>query len=402
MPCLLPGPSESYHALDPATCQCHAATNATVANAVEIERHWANVLIGCEEGAYEESLCLTRSLLSIQAADVRNSTAGAALTSFYLLAGVEGQEQSLDNGIRELEATLRRLEDLRSSNLPTPSQIEPGVIAAQLAELKDKKLQLCLLRIQLNGQLKRLLGCSLDERQFFWPRVEWAPDLAPIDVDAAVAEGLPHRADIRSLQIVRCKLDKATVPVARLVLKVADATLGSVAPAPGLLHHLRCGDCKDHEIAVRCQQLSLMQADATQLAIAKIKSAAYKVAVQQDRVRLAKDAVDGRRRELERLNALRKVEDISIFEISAARGRVFDAEASLVEKVIELKVAEVALKEVQGLLAVECGYDVTICGEHCCTGCCVRSSSASCDSCTTSACNATECGLSVCGDVVAQ
>lgn len=398
-PCLLPGPTECYEALGAGTCQCHAATNATVANAVDIERHWASVLIGCEEGAVEESLCLTRSLLEIQAADVRNTAAASALTTFYLLAGVEAQEDTLQLGIDELGDTLRRLDQLKARNLPVPDRVDPGVLAANLADLEDKKLQLCLLRIQLNGQLKRLLGCPLDERSFFWPQVQWKPNLDPVDIEAEVRDGLPQRADIRSLQLVRCKLDKATVPVARLVLKVADATLGTVAPVGGLIHHLRCGDCKDHEVAVRCRQLSLLQADATQLAIAKIKSAAYKVAVQQDRVRLAKQAVDERRQELDSLEKRRRAEDISIFEISAARGRVFDAEGSLNEKVVELKVAEVTLKEVQGLLAVECGYDVTICCEHCCTGCCVRGSCGSCDNgCHADAGSA--CGLSVCGDAV--
>ncbi|MEM9185148.1 MAG: TolC family protein [Planctomycetota bacterium] len=391
-PCLLPAPTESYEALDASACQCNAATNADVANAVQIERHWANVLISCEEGVVEESLCLTRSLLSLQAADLRNGAAAAALTAFYLLAGVEAQQDVLDRGVSEALATLRRIDDLTGQGLPVPDQLDRGVIAAQVATLKDKRLQLCFARIQLNGQLKRLLGCPLDERTFFWPRAAWAPDLTPVDVEGAVAEGLAQRSDVRSLGIVRCKLSKATVPVARKVLAVADATLGAVVPASGLLHQFRCGDCEDHEIAVRCRQLRLIENYNTELAIAKIKSAAFKVGVQQDRVRLAKQAVDERRWELESLVKRREAEDISIFEVSAARGRLYDAETSLIEKVVELKVARVALHEVQGRLAVECGYAVTICGEHCCTGNCTTGPWAGC-------CGAA-CSESTCCDAV--
>ncbi|MEM8865478.1 MAG: TolC family protein, partial [Planctomycetota bacterium] len=416
-PCLLPGPTECYETLDATTCQCNAATNTSIANAVALERHWANVLISCEEGLVEEALCLTRSLLALQAADLRNASAATALTSFYLLAGVEAQQDYLDRGISELETAIRRLDSLKEEGLPTPDQIDRSVLATQLVELRDKNLQLCLLRIQLNGQLKRQLGCPLDERRFFWPRVEWAPNLAPIDIESAVAEGLSSRVDLRSLQLVRCKLSKATVPVARLVLQVADGTLGAVTPTPGLIHHLRCADCKKHEIDVRCRQLLLLEEDATQLAIAKVKNGAYKVMTQQDRVRLAKQAVDERRAELNRLEKIREVEDISIFEISAARGRLFEAEATLVEKVIELKVAEVALRETQGMLAVECGYSVSICGEHCCTGecgCrpCRTSSACSGSACSRSACSGSACGcggasqpgcgLSVCGDAVSD
>ncbi|MEM8865055.1 MAG: hypothetical protein AAGF31_05860, partial [Planctomycetota bacterium] len=119
-PCLLPGPTECYETLDATTCQCNAATNTSIANAVALERHWANVLISCEEGLVEEALCLTRSLLALQAADLRNASAATALTSFYLLAGVEAQQDYLDRGISELETAIRRLDSLKEEGLPTP------------------------------------------------------------------------------------------------------------------------------------------------------------------------------------------------------------------------------------------------------------------------------------------
>ncbi len=369
-PCLLPAPSEAYDLLDRSTCQCNAATNTTVANAVEIERYWATVLIGCESEVVTESLCLTRSLLSLQAADLRNASAASALTSFYLLAGVEASEDQVELGIREVEASLARIDRLKAKDLPVPDALDRGALAARRDELHDKQLQLCFARIQLNGQLKRLLGCPLDESRLFWPEVDWAPDLEPLDIESLVAEGVAVRSDLRSLRLVQCKLDKATLPVARQVLAVIDGALGTVAPTPGILAHLRCGKCKDHEIPVRCRQLSMLEADATQLATGKIKSAAYKVAIQQDRVRLAKQVVDQRREWLIDLEQRRDTDDISAFEISSARGRVFEAESSLIEKVVELKVAEVGLREVQGMLAAECGYHPVVCNEHCCTGKC--------------------------------
>ncbi|MEN1681869.1 MAG: hypothetical protein AAGJ46_19995 [Planctomycetota bacterium] len=368
--CLLPGPIDGYDLLDRGTCQCHAATNTVVANAVLIEKRWAEVLIDCEEGAVEESLCLTRSLLALQAADLRNTAAASALTSFYLLAGVEAQEEYLRRGIAEVEATLRRVDSLRSSGLEVPKELDRDEVAARLDDLEDKRLQLGAARVQLNGQLKRSLGCPLDQRRFFWPSVQWAPNLSGVDVNAAVDIGLANRTDLRSLRLVRCKLNKATVPIARIVLQVADGSLGTVTPTSGIVHKLRCGDCYKQEVSVRCRQLTMLERDTEQLAIGKIKSAACKVAVQQDRVRLARAAVEHRRNELTRLEKLRDVEDRSIFEVSVARGRLFDAESALVTKVVELKVAEVALREVQHLLAVDCGYGVAICGEHCCTGEC--------------------------------
>lgn len=407
-PCLLPGPTEAFEALDHRTCQCRAVTNTSVSNAIEIERHWASVLIGCEGDAVVESLCLTRSLLSLQAMDLRNASAASALSSFYLLAGVEATEDHVELGIREVQDALTRLDNLDEQGLTVPNGVDRGALEVRLDDLRDKRLQLCFARIQLNGQLKRHLGCPLDQRRLFWPQVDWTPNLEPLDADVLVAEGLARRADVRSLSLVRCKLNMATIPVARQVLKVIDGTLGAVTPSAGILSHLRCGDCKEHEVAVRCRQLTMLERDARELATAKIKSAAYKVAVQQDRTRLAKQAVDQRRERLAELEKLRDAEDVSIFEISAARGRLFEAEASLVEKIVELKMAEVALRETQGALAAECGYVAHVCNEHCCTGCCrgycgcgggaCLQPGAPCG-CDRGGC-VESCGLNLCGSVV--
>jgi len=379
-PCRLPEPTECYEAIDHATCQCNAATNSVTASAVDLERHWASVLIACDQGPVEEALCLTRGLLALQSIDLRNSSAASALTTLYLLAGAEAELDYADRGIAELKATINRIDELKDGGLEAPDGLDRGALAARYAELCDNRLQLCYARLQLNGQLKRLLGCPIDTRRFFWPKIDWTPNLTEPDVEGAVIEGLAHRADLRSLHLVRCKLNRATLPVAREVLQVADGTLGTVSPAPGIVHHLRCGDCKEHEIPVRCRQLTILTADTERLAMAAIKSAAYKLITQQDRVRVAKLAVDSRRSELLKLEKRREAEEITIFEISAARGRVIEAEASLVEKVIELKIAEVGLREAQGTLAIECGYDAEICGEHCCTGCCVGGA-CGCDTC---------------------
>ncbi|MEM6329196.1 MAG: hypothetical protein AAF790_02990 [Planctomycetota bacterium] len=401
-PTLLPGVGEAYEVLTRAECQCNAATNTTVANAVELERYWASLLIGCESDTVAKSLCLTRSLLSLQAAELRKASAAAALTSFYLLAGVEASEEFLDRGIEEIDASLRRIDVLREKNLPGPDSSERGTLAAKRDELVDQRVQLGFARVQLNGQLKRLLGCPLDERVLFLPRIDWAPGLTAPDIDLLVAEGVAARSDLRSLRLVRRRLEKATLPVARQVLQVIDGSLGAVAPKPGVLSHLRCCDCKECEAPIRCRQLTMIEADATELATGKIKGAAYKLATQQARVRLAMQVAQRRRQTLEDLERRREADDISIFEISAQRARAYEAEASLVEKLVELKVAEVALREVQGLLAADCGYAAQVCGEQCCTGCCCGPFG--CHACHADAgglpapCGLQSCGLRGCGE----
>lgn len=388
-PCLLPGDDDQFDLLRERECQCNAATNATIAHLIELERHWAGVLISCETDTVRKPLCLSRDLLSIQETDVRNTAAGSALSAYYSLAAVEAQDSYLERGITEAQMTIDRLDRLEERGLPLPEEIERSDISVQLQAIADKRLQLGLARIQLNGQLKRLLGCPVDESRLFWPQLDWTPDLAEPDVEAIVAEGLAHRADLRSIRLTACRLETVTLPVARAVLQVADGKLGTIEPQSGIVHLLRCGECKKQELPIRCRQFRRLYADTTDLAIAKIKSAAYKFIVQQQRVRLAQAGVKERRTDLDRLQKRRDVDDVAVFEISLARGRLFTAEAELIQQIGELKVAEAAIREAQGLLAYECGFSPTVCNEFCCTGNCCLSGSGCCTSvdCCSTACN---------------
>ncbi|TWT35468.1 hypothetical protein KOR34_03600 [Posidoniimonas corsicana] len=362
-PCQLPSPSDEFRLIDASTCGCNAARNTRVAYLLDLEQHWAGVLISCDTEAVQKALCLTRDLLKLREAEVRNAAAGSALSTFYLLAGAETQFTYVQRGIGEARDTLRRIDSLRERGLETPDDIDRSEISQMLTSLEDQALQLSLARIQLNGQLMRLLGCPLREEGMFQPRVDWACELTRPDFEALVADGLAHRSDVRSVRLAVCRLEKATLPVARAVLTVADPALGAVEPQSGLCHVIRCSCCYDQEEPIRRRQLCTLLKESREAAAAKIKGAAYQVAIQQQRVAVARQAVLDRRSELRALEKLRDVNDTSIFEISVARGRVFTAETTLVEQVVELKVAEVALRQEQGLLVEECGLGAHLCCE---------------------------------------
>ncbi|HEX6962166.1 MAG TPA: TolC family protein [Lacipirellula sp.] len=366
----LPGPDETYQLLTPAECQCRAAANANLANLVELEEHWASVVIECDSQVVQENLCLQRDLLELHAADLRNKAAGAALEAYYQLAGLEARKHYLELAIQETARSSERAAKLRDAGLPV--EIDREEIAIRLSELEDQRLQLDYARVQLNGQLQKQLGCPVSENRFFWPQVDWAPDMSALDPEAELAAGLPQRFDLRGLELVLCNLEKTTLRVARGVLAVADGTLGSVEPTEGIVHRLRCLNCNEHEVAVRCRQLARLYQDTEQLATAEIKGAVYQVIMQQQRVALARNAVEARRANVESLTARRDAEDIPVFEISAARGRLYDAESDLIEQVATLKVAMVRLRQAQAALAAECGFAPTLCCEGSCNGACVR------------------------------
>lgn len=363
---LLPGPIVAYDSLDAPTCQCRSAAASALAAAVEMERHFAGVLLQCETDKVDDNLCLNRDLLALRAADARNTAAGQALEAFYQLAGLEARSHYLKLARQEAETTVARLEALRERGLPVPRALELGAACARAAELSDTLVLLDQSRIQLNGRLKKQLGCPLDESRIFRPVVDWTPDLATPLADEEVAIGLAARSDVRSLRVVYCNLQQHTLPVARAVVAFADASLGRVQP----IHKLRCHECGEQELPIRRRQLRVLIEEAEQLASAEIKGAVYDIVASQRRVVLAAQTLDAQQQELSRAERLRDEEDRSVFELSAARSRVYEAEADLIERVVDLKLAFVRLKSQQDLLAAECGYAAVTCLEgRCCTAC---------------------------------
>lgn len=377
-PLPLPAPTETFQSIDAMTCQCRAATNLTSANLVELERYWAKIVIQCDTKYVGKNLLLDRDLLALHAAGLRNEAAGTALKAFHQLAGLEAQKHYLNLGIEESRLTLNRIDRFREKSIELPTDIDRSVVVAQLAELEDKKLQLEFSRIQLNGQLQKMTGCPLDEYTFFWPQHDWLPDLSPVDVGAELAMGLDTRSDLRGLSLVLCQLEQRTLTVARGVLNFAEATVGTVEPQDGVLHWARCFRCNKSELPIRCRQLALFYSDTEQGAMAEIKNAAYLIGLQQQRVVAAKKLVEQLEARLRQLEETRDIEDVSVFEISNARANIYNAQAKLIEQVVQLNIARVSLREAQGMLAVECGFNPQLCCEGCCDGPCLQCNKTNC------------------------
>ena len=368
----LPAPTETFQLLSPSTCQCMAATNAPVANMVELERHWAKVVIECDTEGVRKNYRLDRDLLSLHANEIRNESAAAALQAFYQLAGLEAQQHYLRLATEETSRTLDRINNLREKGVKLPDGVDYGAIETQLHDLTDKQFQLDYSRIQLNGQLQKLIDCPLNEYKFYWPDVFWEVDLVPVDVEAELTYGLSQRSDLRGLQLLLCKMERITLPVARAVLSYADGVIGSVEPRDGLIHVLRCCQCNKAEVPVRCRQLAMFYTDTEGKATAEIKSAAYGITLQQHRVATTRETVQKLRERERELSEKREVENVAAFEISKARGDLYQAEIDLIEHVTELYLSKVELKRAQGVLAIECGFVPQLCLEGCCDGACCQ------------------------------
>ena len=392
----LPAPTETYRLLDVATCQCNAATNNAVANMIELERSWATVVIQCDTKGVQKNFCLDRDLLSIHACQIRNESAAAALTAYYQLAGLEAQNHYLQHALSETEKTLERVEGVREAGIELPEGIDRTTVLNQINQMEDQLTQMEYLRLQLNGQLQHLIGCPPNEHAFYWPEMDWYPQMTPVDAELELAMGLQNRHDLQGLELLLCNMERVTLPVVRAVLHYADSTVGSVEPRSGVIHVLRCFKCNEFEVPVRCRQLAMFYDDTESKATAEIKGAVYKIGLQQHRIVIAQQTVLDLRTKLDGLTKTRDVDDVAIFQISSLRVELDQAETELIEQVVGLKLAEVELKKAQGFLANECGYTPQLCLEGCCNGACMRCEGGlgvgcQCENCRSGNCQSGEC-----------
>ena len=382
----LPTPTETYQLLEASICQCNAVTNADVANMIELERHWGRVVMECDSDNVAENIRLDRDLLALRSVDLRNDSAAQALTAFYQLAGLEAQKHYLQLGLLESEKTLKRIDKLKAEGLSIPKEIEESEIASKVKQLQDQSLQLDFSRIQLNGQIQTLIGCPLSEYCFYWPQLDWQPDLTPLDIEAELAEGLANRIDLRGLGLVLCKMTKTTLPIARGVLKFSDSTVGSIEPREGWIHVARCFRCNEHEVPVRCRQLALFYSHSERGATAEIKGAAYNIRLLQQQVVVAQEKVHMLQERLEEINKTRDLKDIGVFQISSVRGSLYEAQSELIERVVALKIGRVKLYQAQDMLPMQCGFNPRLCCEGCCDGDCCHCQKRKCGKCKSTKC----------------
>lgn len=355
----LPSPTEEYRLLDEYECQCTSVANAYLGNLLQLEQHLAAVFAECESSKARRNLTLQRNLLGLYSADKRGLAASNAMVAFYYLTELEAAVPHLDHVIQETTYAARRANLLTEQDLaPT---IDPTDYDRQLLQLLDRQTELNVRRLELNGHLQRLLGCTLPTDTFFWPHVANVIEYEPVDVDAAVAVGLATRQDLRMIRLVMCNLDKDTLPVVQAFLGAVDGALGTATVQDGCIHRLRCIACSDHEVPVRCRQLRILLDDAERAATTAIRLAAFETQAHYERIIIAKQTVDSWRERVERLKAKRAVEDTSVFEITTALNELSQAEIDLVHHITQLRLARLALRQAQGLLPGECGYAPVIC-----------------------------------------
>ncbi len=349
-----PGSSSQYLSLRPEECQCRAAEYATIADLVDLERELAEARSNKSSKGTQRAAQVSVELLTLHAADHRNRAASAALELYYRLAEAEAGRDSLQESLDEVRRSIANVKQLKDRGLEV--EADAGELQRQEMQLLDQLAQLRLSVDQLNGQLKLLLGMPVGDEPLIWPAADLTVVVEPIDAETAIAHGLATRPDLAVLQTLLSNFDVEVLPSVRSTLQERDASLGSQAGGFAAMRSALRPASSDDELEVRRRQLLRVYEDRRRYATEEIRTAVATIHTRLRQVALVKETLTSHRQGLERLKQKRNIGQATPSELATARLDVIRAKRELDHQVVAWKLAQVKLKEAQGLLAFECGY----------------------------------------------
>jgi outer membrane protein TolC len=341
-----PYPADAnYQGLTEADCPCLAARASTVANLLDQKAQVSSQRkCSCQQRGKKAS-----SLLRYAADEARNRAAGDAMEAFYRLIEAEGRLGFLLLGLKEVNKSLERAEELQAKGLPSP--VEISVVRKQLIDLRSDEVNLRIAILQLNARLKVLLGLACGDYSF-WPLADLKVVPEEPDVDEAVAYGLHRRPDLAFLQTLAGSLDAHSLTLANQALGGVNPLLGEPPPSPLFALLLACLDGRKTQSAN--QQVQTLLAERNRQAAEEIRQAVGLVVYRVQLVILARQKVENEKRRITELEEKKAKGLDAEGELSTARLNLYKAQGEQLREVVNWKIARAQLLQAQGRLLEEC------------------------------------------------
>ncbi len=350
-----PAAVSQYRVLRAEEVQCMAAASAPLAKLYDGE---SQAVANSTRRRDQRSAPAKSKLLAYRAVDERNKAAGSALQLFYSLAEAEANRDVLAQTVAESDRASADYDQLKHSGLKTP--LDATAFRRQKLDCLDQLVQLRSAVYQAQGQLQQLCDLQADETMPIWPEADLTVSVAPIDVEAAIGLGLANRADVGALRMLSGSLDADSLPAARDALQPLGSGLGTSMISKRLFG----GEGRDaDEAQTRQAQLADALSTTERTASREIAAAAENVEAQLRGIAVARQRQQLWAERVANLAEKREADGVTAFDLSAARLELLHAESDTIHRVIAWKIAQVKLKQTQGLLAAECGYCVPQCCE---------------------------------------
>jgi outer membrane protein TolC len=332
-----------------ADCPCLAARASTLGNLLDQKAQASSQSKLMHKMGAQKTGEQTRAVLQYAADEARSRAAGEALESFYRLLEAEGRLPLLLLGLKEVNDSLKRAEELQAKGLHPP--VEIAVIRKQLTDLRSDEVNLRIAILQLNAKLKVLLRLSSGDYGL-WPQADLKVVPEKHDIDEAVNYGLYHRPDLAVLEALADVLDAGS-------LTLASQTLGAVSP---LLSEPPSSACfalllaclHGNKIQSAQQQVQTLLADRKRQATEEIRQAVGLVAYRVQLVILAQQKVENEERRIKELEEKKAKGLDAEAELSTARLNLYKAQGERLHEVVDWKIARAQFRQAQGRLLEEC------------------------------------------------
>jgi hypothetical protein len=200
-----------------------------------------------------------------------------------------------------------------------------------------------------------LLGSDLPPGTRFWPDVNLKVDPAVPLVEEAQTIALAQRADLAALRLAARESRRGNLVMMRAVLGQSGAGLGLSSSGCSLLTllHLRA---KNDEAAVRTEQLYTAVADKERSIKSEIAQAVFSLEARLDQIAVAQRRLDFLGEHREGLRRKAEVAPTASFDVRKVTPLILVAQQDVFHDVVEWKTALIRLQELQGELAIQCGY----------------------------------------------
>ena len=313
---------------------------------------------------------LSAELQKYASDEVRNQTAGLALTAYFRLAEARVQMDLLRQGLEPLETLAAQVEELRRQGLPIPD--ESVKLPQQRSNFEADRVKIELLNERLGEQLHQLVGKAAglppDSCSTITTIEVFHVEDRTIDEAEAVAVGMKYRPELNFLRMAMCNLDPGTLPVIRHVMLGLSSLLAG--PARRCIPILECAPLllpglSRKEIEKVSKQLQAMLDERKRQTISEIRQAVRAIHARQRLIHLARDRAAIAQRKLDEAEENARQKRGKSIDLPVARQGVLKARIDVVHEVIEWEIACVNLRKAQGLLVRE---GVEKAKEHCAEG----------------------------------
>jgi outer membrane protein TolC len=334
-------------------CRCLAAQRGLAVRLIAQESALVGITAQRTWFGDAHAFAVQQQVLRYRAEVRANESAAAALDLLLRLSEAERLELLLKLAVPQFDEARKDIQTLRRQ----------GLLGAQDAtELDRYRIQLDEQQrlvdasvVQAGAQLRYLLGMDPAHGPRIHPVLEGAiaTVTAPIDVEQAIATGLAMRPDLNLLRMLIGELDFRTLPFALGALQHVESSAG-VPPAGSPLLALLKRSCNDTAVEIRRSQLVTLLQDLEQASVAEIRRAVETVATEVQQMRLAEQTIGTWLERLKDVDRHIKEGTATPLDLSTSRLRLLEARSNLVKHATEARIAEIRLREAQGILATGC------------------------------------------------